>query len=276
MRGRRIRDSVAVPVAVSNRFHDNGDNMNKAVCIAAAILATASAFASPANAAEIKVIASNAVKEAFHDLVPQFEKQTGHKVNTIWGGTVDIVKRVASGEALDIAIIPDARIDELIKQGKLARRVDFVKSAIGVAIRPGAPRPDVSSGETLKASLLAAKSIVLSSGPSSVYLAGLFKQMGIADTLKPKIKQLAPGLSVGEALAGGEGDVGFTQISEFLTIKGIEYVGPLPADIQHVTVFSMGVPAAPPAPDAANALIKYLTSPQAAPAIKHAGMEPAK
>jgi molybdate transport system substrate-binding protein len=198
-------------------------------------------------------------------------------MKTIWGGTVDITNRIAGGEVIDIVIIPASGVDDLIKQGRLApgSRVDFVKSSIGVAIRPGAPKPDISSGEALKKSLLASKSIILSSGPSSVYLAGLFKKMGIDIAIKSKIRQLAPGLSVGEALARGEGDIGFTQISEFLAIKGIEYIGPLPSDIQHVTVFSMGLHPGATKADAPQALIKFLTSPDAIPAIRHTGMEPA-
>ena len=254
--------------------------MNTRLCGIAAAFATALTFlavsVSMSDAAEIKVIASNAVKEAFADLVPGFEKSTGHKVTTVWGGTVDIIKRIAGGEVVDIVIVPAGGIDDLIKQGRLATgsRVDFAKSAIGVAIRPGAPKPDISSGDALKASLLAANSIVLSSGPSSVYLLALFQKMGIADALKPKIKQLVPGASVGEALAKGEGDVGFTQVSEFLAIKGIVFLAPLPADIQHVTVFSMGLHASAPAAAPARALMKFLTSPEAAAVIRHTGMEP--
>lgn len=228
-------------------------------------------------AAEIKVIASNAVKESFHELIPHFEKVSGHTVNTIWGGTVAITKRVDGGEVVDIVVIPASGIDGLIKRGKLATgsRVDFAKSNICVATRPGAPRPDISSGEALKKSLLSAKSIVLSFGPSSFYLLDMFKKMGIADELKPKIKRLAPGLSVGEALAKGEGDLGFTQISEFLTITGIEYIGPLPADVQKTTVFSMGLHKNAPPSEAAGSLIKFLTSSEAANVIRHTGMEPA-
>lgn len=250
--------------------------MTTRTCGIAAVLATGLISVSMSDAAEIKVIASNAVKEAFVELVPGFEKATGHKVTTDWGGTVDIARRIAGGEVVDIVIIPAGGIDDLIKQGRLATgsRVDFTKSAIGVAIRPGAPKPDISSGAAIKASLLAAQSIVLSSGPSSVYLLDLFQKMGIADALKPKIKRLVPGASVGEALAKGEGDVGFTQVSEFLAIKGIVFLGPLPADIQQVTVFSMGLHATAPAAEPARALMTFLTSPEAAPIIRHSGMEP--
>jgi molybdate transport system substrate-binding protein len=227
-------------------------------------------------AEELSVFASNAVKEACIELVPRYEKVSGHKVKTIWGGTVDITRRIADGEVFDIVILPASSIDQLIRQGRLAsgNRVDFVRSGIGVAIRPGAPRPDISSGESLKTALLKAKSIVLSAGPSGGYLSGLFKRMGIADTIKTKTKQLMPGQSVGEALAHGEGDIGFTQVSEFLAVKGIDYIGPLPADIQQITVFSMGLHTHAPSADAAKALINFLTAPDAVPAIRRSGMEP--
>jgi molybdate transport system substrate-binding protein len=138
--------------------------------------------------------------------------------------------------------------------------------------RAGAPRPDISSAAALKAALLAAKSIVLSSGPSSLCLPTLFQTMGIADALKPKIIQIGPGLPVGEAVARGEGQIGFTQMSELMSVKGVDYLGPLPADVQLITVFSAGLHAA--APDAARALLKFLTAPEAAPVLRSHGMEP--
>ena len=239
------------------------------------IAAALAAFLAPAaSAADIKVIASNAVREPYRELVPVFEQSTGHKVTIDWGGTVDIVKRVAGGEVADIVVIPAARIDDFVKQGVLAGRVDLARSGVGVAIRAGAPRPDISSTAALKQALRAAKSIVLSSGPSSLYLPTLFEKMGIADEIKPKIIQIGPGLPVGETVARGEGEIGFTQISELMSVKGVDYLGPLPADVQLITVFSAGLHAAAPAPDAARALMKFLTAPEAAPVLKRHGMEP--
>jgi len=245
----------------------------KAVLYAiAATLATA--FAPPAGAAEIKVIASNAVREPYRELVPIFEKSTGHKVTIDWGGTVDIVKRVGGGEVADIVIIPAARIDEFVTQGRVVSRTDLARSGVGVAVRAGAPRPDISSAAALRNALLAAKSIVLSSGPSSLYLPTLFQKMGVADELKPKIIQIGPGLSVGETIARGEGEIGFTQMSELMSVKGIEYLGPLPAEAQFITVFSAGLHAAAPAPEAARALLRFLTAPEATPVLRNHGMEP--
>ncbi len=237
--------------------------------------ATIAAMQTPcATAAEIKVIASNAVREAYNELVPAFETATGHKVTTIWGGTVDITRRIAGGEVVDIVIVPAPVIDDLIRQGKLVGgRFDVAKSGVGVAVRSGLPKPDISSGDALKESLLTAKSIVLSSGPSSVYLPGLFAKMGIADALRPKITQIGPGLSVGEAVARGEGDVGFTQVSELMSVKGVDFLGPLPADVQHITLFSAGLHAAAPAPEAARAWLGYLTGPDAAAALRRHGMD---
>jgi len=236
--------------------------------------ALAAVLAPAAGAAEIKVIASNAVREPYRELVPVFEKATGHKVTIDWGGTVDIVRRVDSGEVADIVIIPAPRIDDFVRQGRLASRTDVARSGVGVAVRAGAPRPDISSADALRTALLAAKSIVLSSGPSSLYLPTLFQKMGIAEQLKPKIIQIGPGLPVGETVARGEGEIGFTQMSELMSVKGIEYLGPLPADIQMITVFSAGLHVAAPAPDAARALLKFLTAPDAAPVLRSHGMEP--
>jgi molybdate transport system substrate-binding protein len=239
------------------------------------VAAALAAFLAPAaGAAEIKVIASNAVREPYRELVPVFEKASGHKVTIDWGGTADITKRVGGGEVADIVIIPAGRIDDFVKQGRLVSRIDVARSGVGSAVRAGAPRPDISSAAALKAALLAAKSIVLSSGPSSLYLPTLFQTMGIADALKPKIIQIGPGLPVGEAVARGEGEIGFTQMSELMSVKGVDYLGPLPADVQLITVFSAGLHAAAPAPDAARALLKFLTAPEAAPVLRSHGMEP--
>lgn len=229
-----------------------------------------------AHAAEIKVIASAAVKEVVLDLIPAFEKSSGHKVTTIWAGTEAITKRISGGEVVDIVLIAAPNIDKLISEGRLVAgsRADVVKSGIGVAVRAGLPKPDISSGEAVKKAVLAAKSVAYSSGPSGSYLADLFKKMGIADQIKDKVKQTPSGVQVGEVVARGEADLGFQQVSELLHLKGIHYLGPLPADIQHITVFSAALHAAARAPDAAKALVKFLTAPEAGPIIRKTGMEP--
>ena len=228
------------------------------------------------QAADINVLASNALKEAYLELVPGFEKATEHKVATTWAGTNDIKKRMAAGETYDLVIMAGPALDELVKQGKIVpgSRVDLAKSGVGVAVRAGAPKPDISSGDALKRALLAAKSIAYSSGPSGVYMEGLFRRLGIADEIKPKLKQTQPGNPVGEVIARGEAEIGFQQVSELLPIAGIDYIGPLPPDIQHITVFSGGIHTGAKQPDAAKALVKFITAPAAVPVIKKKGMEP--
>jgi len=225
--------------------------------------------------AGIAMIASNAVREPCCELLPAFEHGTGHKVTASWGGTVDIVKRVENGEVADIVIIPDVRIDDLITKGLIASRTDLVRSGVGVAVRVGVPKPDVSYVDALRRALLAAESIVLSSGPSSLYMPALFEKLGLAADVKPKIIRIAPGLGVGATLARGEGEIGFTQISELMSVTGIQYLGPLPAEVQFMTVFSAGLHAVAPRPDAARALLRFLNGPDAAPVLTRHGLEPA-
>jgi molybdate transport system substrate-binding protein len=229
-----------------------------------------------AHAAEVKVIASAAVKEIVLDLIPAFEKSSGHKVTTIWAGTEAITKRISGGEVVDVVLIAAPNIEKLILEGRLVAgsRADVAKSGIGIAVRAGLPKPDISSGEAVKKAVLAAKSVAYSSGPSGFYLADLFKQMGIADQIKDKVKQTPSGVQVGEVVARGEADLGFQQVSELLHVKGIDYLGPLPADIQHITLFSAGLHTAATALDEAKALIKFLTAPEAGPIIRKSGMEP--
>ena len=234
--------------------------------------------ATTAHAAEVKLIASAAVRGAVIDLIPAFEKENGHKISTTWAGTEAITKRISGGEVVDVVLIAAPNIDKLIAEGKLVAgsRADVAKSGIGVAVRAGSPAPDISSREAVKNAVLAAKSVAYSSGPSGFYLADLFKKMGIADQIKDKVKQTPSGMQVGEVVARGEADLGFQQVSELLHLKGIQYLGPLPADIQHVTVFSAGLHISAPSPDPAKALVRYLTAPEAAASIKQGGMEPAR
>ncbi len=249
---------------------------SKASLIATFVAVVMVIGATTAQAAEVKLIASAAVKEAVLNLLPTFEKASGHKVTIIWAGTEAITKRISGGEVADIVLIAAPNIDTLIAEGKLVAgsRAEVAKSGIGVAVRAGLPKPDISSGEAVKNAVLAAKSVAYSSGPSGIYLADLFKRMGIADQIKDKVTQTPSGVQVGEVVARGEADLGFQQVSELLHLKGIHYLGPLPADIQHITVFSAGLHRAAPEPDAAKALVKFLTAPEAGPIIRKTGMEP--
>jgi molybdate transport system substrate-binding protein len=229
------------------------------------------------NAAEIKVLSTQATEQSYRELVPQFEKASGHKVTTIFTGTLDADKRLAAGERYDLLIMSSPSIDEHMKDGKLvkASRVDLAKSGVAVAVRKGAPKPDISSAEALKKTLLAAKSIGYSTGPSGNIVMALFQRLGVADQIKPKLKQTATGIFVGSIIASGEVEIGFQQVSELSQFAGIDYVGPLPAEIQQYTTFSSGIVAGAGQADAAKALVKFLASPAAAPIFKKRGMEPA-
>jgi molybdate transport system substrate-binding protein len=223
---------------------------------------------------EINVLSSLATREAYLELVPQFERTSGHKISTTWAGTVDIMNRMAAGEVYDLVIASSTAIDELIKQGKIiGGRNNLAKTGIGVAVRAGAPKPDISSGATVKKALLAAKTVGYSTGPSGVYLASLFERMGIAAEVKAKTRQVPSGGTVGPIIASGEAEIGFQQVSELVHVPGVDFVGPLPPEIQHVTVFSCGVPAAAKNPDVARELVGFLTAQSSLPVFTKHGLE---
>jgi molybdate transport system substrate-binding protein len=222
----------------------------------------------------IKVMLSAAFKEAYLELLPQFERASGHTVESLWVASVQMMSRLKGGEAVDLVILSAASLDELRKAGIVTERTDLVKSGIGVAVKAGAPRPDISSGAAVKRAVLAAKGVAYSTGPSGLYLVGLFQRMGIADQIKHKVTQ-TQGQPSGGVVARGDAEIAFQQISELLPVPGIELVGPLPPDIQEITIFAAGLHAHAKSPDAAKALVKFLTSPVAAPVIRSKGMEPA-
>ena len=223
---------------------------------------------------EIKVLSSLAHREAYLELVPQFERATGNKVTTTWAGTVDIMKRLAAGEIYDLVIISAGSVDELIKQGKVASpRVDLAKTGIGVAVHAGAPRPDISSADALKKALLTAKTVGYSTGPSGAYLIKLFERMGIAERVKAKTCQVPSGGTVGPIIASGEAEIGFQQVSELVHVPGVDFIGPLPAEVQHITVFSCAIPKEAPHSGPARELVAALTSNAADPVFKKHGLD---
>jgi len=224
--------------------------------------------------ANIKVMLSAAFKEAYLELVPPFERASGHKVENLWVPSVQMMNRLKGGETVDLVILSAAALEDLRQAGIVSERTDLAKSGIGVAVRAGAPRPDISSGAALKRAVLAAKGIAYSTGPSGIYLAKLFERMGIAEQIKSRVKQVQ-GVPAGTVAARGEAELAFQQVSELLPVPGIDLVGPLPPDVQEITIFSAGLHARAPHPDAARALIKHLTAPAAAPVIRKKGMEPA-
>jgi molybdate transport system substrate-binding protein len=233
------------------------------------------------SAFEIRVASSGGFKAAYLALVPAFERTTGCKVRTVWGSSLgtaptSISSRLQRGEPLDLVILSGDALDGLIAQGRIVAgsRVDLARSGIGVAVRAGASRPDIGSVDAFKRALLQARSIAHSSSASGVYLESLLKRLGLAAELAPKIRKVE-GEPVGQLVARGEVEIGFQQVSELLPVAGIDYVGPLPAEIQEITVFAAGIPVGARNAEAARALVGYLTSPAAAPVIRRCGMEQA-
>jgi molybdate transport system substrate-binding protein len=229
-----------------------------------------------AGAAEVKVLGSPGTRAPYTLLVPGFEEASGHKVATSWGGVVEVTKRVAGGETADVVMLPSPQIDELIKLGKLVAdsKVNVATSGVGVAIRAGAPKIDVSSPAGIRKALLDARTIAFSTGPSGVHIQNLIAKWGLTDQLKAKIVPPVPNVPIGEIVARGDADIGFQQVSELLPVKGIDYLGPLPPDIQETTVFSAAVHKAAVDVGAARALLKHLTAPEAAAIVRKTGMEP--
>src|SRR5437868_2265476 len=189
-----------------------------------------------AQSAEIQLLASGAVKEAYLELLPNFEKASGHSVKAAWSNTTDIQRRVTGGEVADLVILGSNGTEALIKDGKLvaSTRAAFAKSGIYVAVRTGAPAPDISSADALKPSVLAAKSVAYSGGASGTYIVSMLQKLGIYDAVKPKAVVTKPNDPVGEKLVRGEAELGFHQLSELIPVKGMNIVGPLPAEIQEI------------------------------------------
>jgi molybdate transport system substrate-binding protein len=229
-----------------------------------------------AEAAEIKLFASGALKEAYLELIPAFERASGHKVSLEWSSTTEIRKRVSAGEIHDLVILGDSGTAVLIGDGRLvgATRMVFAKSGISVAVRAGAPRPDISSADAIRKSLLAAKSVGYSEGASGTYLIGMFQKLGVYDHVKAKASIAGANIPVGDKVANGETEIGFHQLSELLPVKGIDIIGPLPGELQYMTVFSGAIHGAATARDAASALMVFLTAPAAQEVLKKHGLEP--
>ena len=254
----------------------------KALSASAALFLLA-AFAAPAPAADITVVTSGAFTAAYLELAPQYERTTHNKVITEFGpsmGTTHnaIPVRLARGEAIDVVIMAAPALDDLIRQNKILpnSRVDLVQSSIAMAVKAGAPHPDISTLDALRRTLLAAKSIAYSDSASGVYLSTeLFPKLGIADRIKAKSKKIEAD-PVGGVVATGEFEIGFQQVSELRPVKGIDIVGELPPGAQRVTHFAAGIPTTAKDPAAAKALIEWLASPAAYPAIEKSGLKPAR
>lgn len=232
---------------------------------------------STAPQTEIKGISSMATRQVLAELVELYGRQCADRVAIESVGGVDAAKRVQAGEVLDVVILASDAIAKLAASGHVvpASQVDLVHSGVAVAVRAGAPVPDISSEDAVRRAVLAARSLSYSTGPSGVALAKLFERWGIAQEIAPRIVQAPPGVPVGTLVARGEVELGFQQLSELLHVSGITLVGPLPPAIQITTTFSGAIAANARQPGAARALLAFMASPEAAAAKRRQGMDPA-
>ena len=225
----------------------------------------------------ISIISSMATRQLLADLVAKFQQTSAQQVAVESVGGVDAARRVQAGEAFDVVILAANAIGQLTEAGKIVpgSRVDLVKSGVSIAVRAGAPQPDIGSEEAVKQAVLSARSLSYSTGPSGVHLIKLFERWGIVDTIKSRIVQAPPGVPVGSMLANGEVELGFQQLSEMIHMAGIEVLGPLPPAIQIITTFSAGLAATSTRAAAVRTLLDFMISPAALEAKLRNGMEPA-
>ncbi len=244
---------------------------------AAALLLAQASFAS---AAEIKVFSTIGVQAALEELAPKFEKATGNKLNITWGTAAILVKKVHAGENADLLILTKQGLDELIKGNKVAPGSDasFASSGMAVVVKKGAPKPDISTPEAYKQTLLKAKSIAYSNpasgGASGVFFAKTLGRMGIADQVKNKTHFPPPSGNSANLVVSGEAELAIQQEPEVMAVSGVEVIGPPPGDLNNITTYSAGVSPDSKDPNAAKAMIKFLKTPEAAAVFKARGLKP--
>jgi molybdate transport system substrate-binding protein len=252
--------------------------MNVGGIIAAVVRGVVSvmlAQAAVAHAGEINVVSTNGMRSVVEELAPPFERTTGHKLNLTFGTTSALRRQIEAGEPFDVMIFGAPFIDDLIKQGRLRAdtRTDVARSGIGIAVRTGAPKPDIRTVEALKRALLDTPSIAYNKeATSGIYFASLLERLGIAEAMQPKTK-FGAGF-VAELVAKGEAEMAVQLISDHLAVQGVELVGPLPAEVQNYILFTAGVGADVKDPSPAKELITFLTAPSAVPVLKPKGLEP--
>ena len=249
-----------------------------AIAAAAATIGIAIMLApSAAGAAEIKVMASNGLKAVLEMVAPLYERASEHKLKATYGTAVPLKRQIDGGEPFDVVILTPSLVQDLAKEGKVASGsiAAVAKTGVGVAIRAGAPKPDISTVDAFKRALINAKSIIYSKeGQSGAHMAALIERLGLAEQLKPKIiLETRGGRSIYE-VADGNAEIGFSLISEVLAVPGAALAGPLPADIQSYVVLTAGIAASTKDPAAARGFIDFLKSPAAVPSLKQMGMEP--
>ena len=258
--------------------------MTLRLLVLAAVLNGALSFGS-VQAAEIKVLSAGALRPLLQDLAPDFEKSSGNRLTFDFATAGGVEERIASGEAVDVALLTEPRIKKLAGEGKIAKdSIALIgRAKIGLAVKKGAPRPDIGSVEAFKRTLLAAGSVgytdPATGGTSGIHIASLFERLGIASELKPKLRPIAGSAghppSVGGAVALGVAEIGLQPISEMMGIPGIDIVGAIPAELQSPDlVYFAGIPTASGQSAPAKAFIEFLTGFEAAPVIKSKGLEP--
>jgi molybdate transport system substrate-binding protein len=244
-------------------------------------IALAATISGPVQAAEIKVLSSNATKTLLEDLGPMFERASGHKVTLGFGTSQQVAKRIDAGEIADLVVITPEAIEQLTKQGKVVpgTQVEVARSLVGIGVRNGAPRPDIATPDALRKTLLAVKSVTFSDpktgATSGVHTAKMFERLGIADQMKAKYV-LGDGSSTGPIVARGDAEMAIQQISALKPYSGVDVVGPLPDELQLVTILSAGIGATGKEPETVKAFIAYLSSPDAIAVIKAKGLEPGR
>lgn len=235
-----------------------------------------------ATPVDVKVLSTTAMKMVFEELAPRYERETGNRLLVTLGPSAQLEARLAEGEAADMAILTTAGAKNLIASGKIVAGslVDVARSSIGIAVRKGAPKPDISSAESFKRAMLAAKSIACSKpvggGQSGAHLAKVFERLGISEAMQAKSKYGGGGTGglAGLFVQRGEADIGIQQMAELMMVDGLDVVGPLPADLQAVTPFTAAIPVSASHPDAGRAAIGFLTTPAAKSVITAKGLEP--
>jgi molybdate transport system substrate-binding protein len=233
----------------------------------------------PSYAADVKILSSNAMTEVMTDLVPEFERATGHKVVATFEPTNAILNRIKTGEAADVIILIQQSIDELKKTGKVVpgSEADLAKTSLGIAVRAGAPKPDISTVEAFKDAMLSAKSVAVSEvGASGLYFRRMLERLGIGEAMKPKLKILPGATRTAEVVAKGDAEIAVQMMSELQSVSGAEIVGRLPGDLHYEILLTAALDAGAKEPAAGTALIKFLASPTVSPALKRKGMEGAQ
>ena len=250
--------------------------MKRPSSVIAGLVLVCSVFAARAvQAAEITVLGGMGIVSGLHDLAPAFEKMTGHKVVVRFEQTNDLNQMIASGVAADIAALQPQQVEAFIKDGKMVAgtKTNFAQAGVGVAVKKGAPRPDISTVAAFKAAMLNAKSIGYSRGGSGLISANVMEKLGIADQLKARTKFI-DGIPVAEIVAKGEVEIGLQQINVILPVKGADYIGPLPKELQETVKFAAAALPSSKQSEIAKAFLKFIASPEAAPLLRKSGMEP--